>query len=596
MKPISSGVRRVVITSSLLVVTFAWSAIFVPSAWSQGKATTLTSPHTAAGRGAPLPVRGKATLSRSQLTVLLSQQAMPAKSELEQRELCGDGAFDLPECRPDDHRALQPSSPLKDSSPEKQEGGSPQTPTPTKSWLATFSSKAGFPADAQIAVSETHVIVTNRQQMRYFDKDGNSLGNAIGSSSFFGTLNLKDAAGNAIDRHNDLRVIFDAYRKRFWVTAFSYTSAQNVPLDKQRYFLPMAVSKTQNPQDGWYLYSWDGASQQGNAQSSIWKAGDAPDYPVLGVDPVAVAITHKVANNGFKYWRVTLTPAEPLAKGQAQGGWQYWNLTNPDGTKPGVIAPAVHHGSPAGGRAYWAGRQGSDALVVWAIKDPFKLTRKLERVAVSMPQPWSDPVQGQQKGSTQKIKFTNLGTSPLKAVFRNEFLYVVTNDARDWGNIGKMRTSVRYIRVPVSGWPKIPLPPSGGGVSRTFGGGSSLEKISGLIHYGWPGIEVNKLGDAVIVYARTGEEIYPEVRASAYMANESDIWPSRQLKAGEKPYAIGYATYQASDAVLPWGDTAGTCIDPSDDTGIWVAQQYASSPTGDNDGNYDIWVGKFFGQ
>ena len=68
-------------------------------------------------------------------------------------------------------------------------------------------------------MSNTHVIVTNRQRIRYYDKNGNALGNDIGSTGFFTAgLNLKDAAGNTIDRFNDLRTIFDSYRKRFWVT------------------------------------------------------------------------------------------------------------------------------------------------------------------------------------------------------------------------------------------------------------------------------------------------------------------------------------------------------------------------------------------
>lgn len=591
---ISSGVRRLVARGPLLVLAFACGFPAVPVARSQPRPAPQTaSPHAPNDRGESLPVRGGVSLSRAQVTRLLTQRPVRVKPERDEREPCADAKFDQPRCRPNNDPVLPP--PMRDNR-EKPEGGSPQTPAPTKSWIATFSGKAGFPADAQIAVSQTHVIVTNRQQMRYFDKNGNSLGNVISSNSFFAPLNLMDAAGNPIDRHNDLRVIFDEYRKRFWVTAYSSTSTPNVTLSKRRFFLPMAVSKTQNPQDGWYLYWWDGASQQGNAQSTIWAPGDGPDYPVLGVDPVAVTITHKVSdsNGSFKYWRVTLTPAAPLANGVAQGGWQYWSLTNPDGSKPGLIAPAVHHGSPTGGRAYWAGRQGTDTLVVWAIKDPFGPGRTLERVAVKMPQAWSSPVEGQQKGSQRRIKFTNLGTSPLKAVYRNGFLYTVTNDSRDWGGIGKARTSIRYVRVPVSGWPTVPSPPDGDGVSRTFGGGSTLENISGLKHYGWPGIEVNKLGDALIVYTRTGEEIYPEARASAYMSSASDLWPSRQLKAGEQSYALGYASYQASDALLPWGDTAGTCVDPSDDTGIWVAQQYASSAAGDNNGNYDIWVGKFF--
>ena len=470
-------------------------------------------------------------------------------------------------------------------------GPLPNTPAPTVSWQATLTGKGGFPADAQIAVSNTHVIVTNRQRMRYYDKNGNALASEIGSTTFFTAgLNLQDAAGNPINRYNDLRCIFDSYRKRFWVTAYGGSSAQNVPLAKRRSYIPMAVSKTQNPVDGWYFYYTDGASQQGQANSSIWQPGDAPDYPTIGIDKVAVTITHSVASANRKYWRLITFPADPFAAGQFQNGWEFWDLKNPDGSAMGLTAPAVHHGSPAGGRSYWLGRQGSDEIVVWAITHPFDNARHVEAVAVKSAWGFSAPVEGQQKGSTKVIKFTNLGTSVLKAVYRNGFLHMVTNDAHDWGGIGKVRTSIHYLRLPISEWPKVPAPPASGGVDRVFGGGNPNEELGGLKHYGWAAVEANKDGDAIIGYARTGEQLYPEVRASLYKANENDIRPSRQVKAGDK--SADNPNYPAANAILPWGDTSGASVDPSDDIGIWIAQEYASN-TANGNGNYDIWVAKF---
>jgi len=475
-------------------------------------------------------------------------------------------------------------------------GPVPVTPAPKQSWQATLEGKGGYPADAQIAVSTTHVIVTNRQRIRYYDKKGNPLGSDIGSTSFFTSgLSLKDAAGNAIDTFNDLRVIFDSYRKRFWITCYAgFSGSASVPAAKRRTFIPMAVSKTQNPLDGWHFYFWDGAAQQGQSGSSIWKPGDAPDYPIIGIDKLAVTITHSVKTpaGSFRYWRVTLTPADPLANGTGQGGWQFWDLKNPDGSTPGVITPVVHHGSPKGGRAYWLGRQGSDSVVVWAITHPFDSARKVESVAVKLPTPFGNPVDGQQKGSSKVIKFTNLGNEVTKGSFRNEFVHGVGNDAHDWDGIGKVRTSIHYFRLPVSGWPKVPSPPGGGGVDRVFGGGNPNESIKGLKHYGWAAVEANKNGDAIIGYVRTGEQVFPEVRASAYMKGESDIRPSVQVKAGDTSY--DNPSVPGANAILPWGDTAGASVDPSDDTAIWIAQEYAGK-TPDKYGNYDIWVARFFG-
>jgi hypothetical protein len=492
-----------------------------------------------------------------------------------------------------------PSVPAKSSTVLYETGipkpGVPNTPAPTKSWQATLQGKGGFPADAQIAVSATHVVVTNRQLLRYYDKNGNPVANSIGSTAFFNAgLNIQDAAGNKIDRYNDLRVIFDSYRKRFWITAYAgFSGAANVAVAKRRVFIPLAVSKTQNPLDGWYYYYTDGAAQQGQAGSQIWQAGDAPDYPVMGVDKLALTITHAVNHvNGGGYWRVLLFQGDSLAGGQWLGGWQFWDLKNPDGSATGLIAPAVHHGSPNGGRAYWLGRQGSDSIVVWTITHTFDAQRHVQAVAVKMPSGFSSPVNGQQKGSTKLIKFTNLSNNVMKAAFRNEFLHMVTNDAHDWGSIGKVRSSIHYVRLPVSKWPDVPAPPGSGGIDRVFGGGNANEETGGLKHYGWAAVEANKNGDAIIGYARTGEQVFPEVRGSAFMANENDIRPSYQVKAGDT--FADNPNYTNVNDVLPWGDTSGAAVDPSDDTSIWVAQEYASTTSGNN-GNYDIWVAKFFG-
>ena len=546
--------------------------------------------------GGELAVSGPHDVSADELTASLEREQTTGEQRGDERAdgpLAGDRH--PPRAEDEALEATQASSSAAhDEAGEGTRGPLPPTPAPTANWQAALNNKGGFPADAQIAVSATHVIVTNRQRLRYYDKNGNALGSDMSSKAFFTAgINLTDAAGNPIDRFNDLRVIFDEYRKRFWITACArFTGAANVPAEKRRTLIPIAVSKTQDPLDGWLFYWWDGAAQEGQARSQVWQPGDAPDYPIIGIDKLAVTITHSVDNNGsFRYTRLTLTPADALANGQGQSGHQYWNLKNPDGSKPWVIAPAVHHGSPKGGRAYWLGRQGSDEIVVWAITHPFDASRKLEQVAVKMPTPFSSAVDGRQKGSNKLIRFTNLGNAVMNAVFRNEMLHGVTNDARDWGGVGTVRTSIHYVRLPVSEWPSVPSPPAAGGVDRIFGGGNPNERIEGMKYYGWAAVAANKNGDAIIGYVRTGEQIYPEVRASAYMANESDIRPSRQVKAGDT--FADNPSYPAANAVLPWGDTCGASVDPTDDKAIWIAQQYASTATGGN-GNYDIWVARFF--
>jgi hypothetical protein len=472
----------------------------------------------------------------------------------------------------------------------------PQTPPATKDWQAALAWKGGFPADAQIAVSSTHVVVTNRMAMAYFDRDGGALG-TLSAVDFFKGLGLNDGTPTAINRYNDLRAVFDAYRHRFWVAATGGSTAKLTP-EQRRPIIAVGVSMDENPLHGWHLYYWDAVAHWGQPNDPVWQPGDAVDYPILGIDPLAVTVTNMVvgANGAYKYWHVALFPADTLASGQAGSlsGWQYWDLTNPDGSVAGLIQPAVHHGTT--GRAYYVSRQGTDSLVVWGLTDPFKPTRKLIRTAVQMPLAWTNPVNAPQKGSAKTIKMTNSFTNPLKAVCRNPYLYVATNDARAWGGGPQTLSSIRLVRLPLAKFPAILTDPQAGFISRIFGGANPLEDNEGsYFYYSWPAVEVNKNGDMVLVYARTGQTIYPEVRFSVYLHNESDIRPSRLLKGGDAAYDIPNYNDPNNNPilVLPWGDTAGACVDPTDDTAVWVAQEYASA-TANNNGNYDIWVGRVF--
>ncbi len=130
----------------------------------------------------------------------------------------------------------------------------PQTPPASLSWQASgnLASSSGFPSDAQIAVSNTHVLVTARAVIAAYSKSGTLLaGYPITARSFFSPLGLDNGSEFAIDRYFDLRAIFDGYRKRFWFGALGYNSAHSSDTKRRNKFT-IAVSKTENPLDGWY--------------------------------------------------------------------------------------------------------------------------------------------------------------------------------------------------------------------------------------------------------------------------------------------------------------------------------------------------------
>jgi hypothetical protein len=471
----------------------------------------------------------------------------------------------------------------------------PQTPAPVTSWKALDSGSGNArPPDPQIAVSTTHVVTTLTRWIAFYDKAGNQL-QSTSSPTFFSPLGLDDGTNEGFAIYSDMRCLFDSYRKRFWVCALArspYTSKDpQLPAEKKRALITVAVSKTEDPNQGWWMYWWDAVAHWGETNDSVYQPGDVADYTMIGIDPDLFHANNVVANNepgvNHRYLRVSFADADAMAAGQpgsSVSGWQFWDLTNPDGSSANLVQPVVHHGST--GRSYYVSHQGgTNNLIVWALTFPLTANQQLSREAVPL-EAWLGPVDAPQKGSTDKISMTNTGTDVLKAVFRWPYLFCCTTDARNWGG-DSPRSSVRFVRISAAGFPNLPTDAASGFVSRTFGDKSAEDPPGSQIYYAWAAVEANKNGDAVLVYARSGTTIYPEARFSAYLLNENDIRPSRLLKAGE-------AAYSGGDSPLRWGDLAGASVDPKDETAIWITHQYARSSGNSN--NYGLWVGKVFGR
>ena len=450
------------------------------------------------------------------------------------------------------------------------------------------------PADPTIAASATHLVVTG-QAIAAYDKAGNVVVPTESPYNFFYPVSKILSDTLSVSYYFDTRAIYDSYRGRFWVAALVENHADE--LDPKRLTkVVVAVSKTGNPLDGWYDYYWDAVAYDGTGKNGD-VLGYGGDYDSIGVDATAFYETNKVSDapTGVKeYWYVSFFPAASLASGTFSSGWEYSTLTNPvacggDMTPAGVdvIQPAVHHGSAP--RAYLVSRCGSAQAVVWAITDPLGPGQTMQRVAVSLA-PFQAPVNAPQPGGTGiQIKMTNLGNNFLKSVYRDNLLYVTGMDARSWFSPTDQSpyTSIRMIGLDVSAFPSVTV-----SIDHTFGGPVIDDPLGAKPYYGWPALEVNKFGDAALVYARSGAVITPEIRYSAYLTGETEIRRPRLLKAGEAPYTL---TTAANANLAPWGDNAGASVDPYDDTGIWLAHQYPIPYVRGVNQGWAIWVSKVFG-
>jgi hypothetical protein len=535
--------------------------------------------------GEPATVNGGVAVSRARLAELaLNDQPLPAAfPEDEQNEI--------------EDEVEPPVNVLSGPAPPGIPSVS-QTPAPIVSWTGP-GPLGGMPGDPQISASHTHIVVAGRAQMAFYTKAGTQL-MSLSARSFFLPLGLDNGTVDAINIYTDIRTIFDAYRNRFWLVAFGWNNSQT-NLSKQRMVVTLAVSQTEDPLGGWYEYWWDGAAHWGKANDVIYQAGDSADYPTIGIDPKLFhqTIGVRAVSGAIRYWYLRFFNADQMAAGLLPvQGWEFWDLTNPDGsTLTQVLQATVHHGNTS--VSYYASRRENNKVVIWQLSNPFTPLQKLERVALTFSS-WQSPLDAPQAGSTKKVKTTNLGTHVVKSVYRGGALHLVTNDARDWFEDGEVETSVRLIRLAVTVFPNIPTAGDPTYINWFLGKNGAGDSGTAHVYYYWPAVEVNSQKTMVTVCARSSSSLFPEMRANAFFDGDAVISPSRLIKAGEAACDIpicdssGAITGPSTIDPIFWGDCAGASVDPMDDLGIWIVHQYATTNNSCN-GNYQLWVAKLFG-
>jgi len=151
------------------------------------------------------------------------------------------------------------------------------TPAPTYSFDtgagADQISVGGSPADANIAASITHVCVTARGAFACYAKGGAlvSPGPRLSArpyeaKDFFTKLGILANPISSGSFAKDGRVVFDHYRKRFFM-AFQTR--------EEHARLLIAVSKSEDPRDGWWTYADKVEDAAANGQDYMWMGVNA---------------------------------------------------------------------------------------------------------------------------------------------------------------------------------------------------------------------------------------------------------------------------------------------------------------------------------
>lgn len=525
-----------------------------------------------------------------------------------------------------------------------------QSPLPIRTGTASITGQN----DPGIAASKNFVTVVGYNRISFYDKsnlsplqgkDGASFASNISAIDLFRPiwdpsnpenvntfLNLPsnlpcdpfvepetdpDATKYCLDDFYDLRVAYDRTRERFWIVGLARNSEARgrdkdlSVLQGRRSVVIAAVSVTEDPRDGFYLYWWPAAIESGYCNNTSgekcvgareYRPGDHGDYPTLAITQdyvmvgvvVANAIDQKInENSGHRYAAMHVLRADALADG-AQScpdpcSWSYWHIPAPGGGRvTGVVYPARPVVGKIAPKAFWV-RQWGDRLLIYAIQRPkpgvyppiFSAQVLFKRTE---PTGISNALQGVNDaplpGTDERMTLRNLGGHTVSAFFRDNQIYTVMQDCIQWrASQEECSTSIRLVRVEVSpmmflnegdapAWAD-PLSHSlenGAGsryLDRTFGLRGPGDESDAVVYYGNPAVTVNVRGDIGVVYMRAGKTVYPEARYSIYPRDGDDILSSRLMAKGSRISRMNF-------------DTGGAELDPDGET-FWFAHAYSDA-------------------
>jgi hypothetical protein len=548
---------------------------------------------------------------------------------------------------------------------EGTEDPSAATPRPTTQFTVDG---IGF-VDPQIAASSTHLVLSTTGWVAFYEKSGQKLGPKAGSSlvnpirtrDFFSAvwksssnsinnvLNLPPGADCnpadtfasdtfCINSYYDTRAIFDPHRKRFFVLALAINRNSKVEelvcgtefdiarRSSRRTKVLLAVSLSEDPRDGWWIYWWDAVVGDGacndpaGCPGSEFLPGDAGDYASIGIDDRFFLVTVGVARRdpttadcethlntvSPRYTRIDAVDANGLVTGGPALGLTIWDIPHPavpGQVVTGLVQPALHHMAHPFGRSFLAQTMDSDELVIFGLRwvpalNLFELPAAILPVAE-----WGAPRDAPQKATVDfpapnPLEMTNLGNNVLKAVYRDGFLYTTWFSKKEWDQAMPALSTLNAVRVNKTFVGLFPLMPAASDVDRTFGLRNGFDDpATAFVDYGWPTVDVNSSGHILLAYMRSSPDHFPEARFTVRLAGDPDVRPSRLLMGGEMPYVDQNKLGDPASAVGQV-DLSGTSVDGFDDESIWLVEPYAFKPTDPKkaDRNFRLAVGKVFGR
>jgi len=400
------------------------------------------------------------------------------------------------------------------------------------------------PPDTQVAAGPTDIFEVINVVGKIFDKSGNVVLATFNLNGFFNV--------NTDLFSSDPRIEYDTLSNRWLISLLTFDGTDLS--HSHNGFFNLAISKDSNPLDGFTTYQ-------------IKTPGEFPDQPSLGFndDKVATGGNSFSCNpdcergpydgNEFLVWNKS-----ELLAGDAIIDADF-NPPSEDSTGFPII-PAKSRSSTSTlfmASAFGFDNLGDvvDELNVWAVTGvPPGSTAVNTTLTVSA---FIDPPPAQQKnGGGNPI---DSGDSRIvDAVFRDGQLWASSTDACKPSGDSTQRSCLQFFEVLT------------GGASPTLNQDFSFGTKSVYDYY--PSVDLDSSDDLVTSFTQSSSTEFASTFVDGRLAGDPiDTLGTPVL------FQAGAAGYTGSR----WGDYSGAGVDPSDQTAIWVAAEYATNAsTGPN--------------
>jgi hypothetical protein len=456
------------------------------------------------------------------------------------------------------------------------EGAHPTVGTNVARSLAFDVGQSGY--DPAIAVGEKALLVITDHWISYYGRDGKPLPSKSGESTamsatdffkIFWEPTLPDNSPNpnninkylnfpsdalkvdttkapfgqkgAIEEWYDSRCAYDPAHKRFFFLSAArnhlwFNDTATNPNGKYddfvRRLFAFAVSKTDDPRDGWYYW--------------MTTSTNYADWPRMAVSNGTMMVAHNSPQSG-KPFAYVFDESDLVAGHSNPGYFTYYAADFPQAAK---VLPVSNYG-PSDGMNYFAGvtKPHWNPVLVFGYAKPssFKAAAPLKSGSASL-------------GTPLDFQIDN-------PKLRNGKLYFASNL-----QVVSDRMHVRIVRIPIKVASKsITLTTSGGGyLDHFFGKNGPGDAPTDLVTYVKPAVAINKHDNCAIVYGRVGvttkKPLYPEARFSLLYAKDTAPRPSVLIHEGD--FNPGVGMYDRLDLV-------NATIDPKDDTTLWLCHAHA---------------------